>query len=395
MRDLASPGPANEGLPSDAYWYLVGFVDKNQKQWRTIIRSLPLKIGRQSSADLYLYSTSVSHEHAELFEQDGALWIRDLSSTNGTFVNSEEVEAPMRLSEGDTLHFADLVFRLGSYQPPRDTDVGETRELDTEELKSRLHEYAGEFARLMRRAAIRPFFQAMYELGDTEEVLGFELLSRGLLGGLETLPLELFYIAERLGQERELSQLCRKVGAEAARGLPADSVCFMNTHPAEIQNPKQFLRSVAELRDAVPEVRLAIEIHEAAVTGSRRIAKIRDGLRDLEVQLAYDDFGTGQSRLRQIAEVPPDYLKFDMSLIRDLDRASDERVQFVSGLVATTRSIGVVPIAEGIESRAEARACIDVGFEYAQGYYFSLPRPVPSTLEDGADAEQASASPTP
>jgi EAL domain-containing protein (putative c-di-GMP-specific phosphodiesterase class I) len=339
MNDRALPHPAAEGLPCKAYWYLVGFVDKNQKQWRTIIRSLPLKIGRQSSADLYLYSTSVSHEHAELFEQDGALWVRDLGSTNGTYVNSTLITGAAKLNDGDTLHFADLVFRLGAYQPPLDTDQGATRELDTEELATRLREYTSDFTHLMSREAVRPYFQAMYKLCGADDVLGYELLSRGLLGGLETLPLELFYIAERLGQERELSRLCRKVGAQAAQRLPGDPICFMNTHPAEIQEPERFLKSVAELRAEVPGLRLVIEIHEAAITGSRRIGKIRDGLRDLEVLLAYDDFGTGESRLRQIAEVPPDYLKFDMSLIRDLDRAP----------------------------------CLDAGFEFAQGYYFSVP----------------------
>lgn len=367
------PGP---DLPSDAYWYLVGFVDKNQKQWRTIIRSLPLKIGRHPGADLYLYSTSVSHQHAEFYEQDGALWIRDLASTNGTYVGSTRITEPVRLREGDTIHFADLVFRLGSYSPPQETDQGETRELDTEELVTRLHEHTVQFTQLIDAQAVRPYFQALHRMTGEGHVLGYELLSRGLLGGLETLPLELFYIAERLGRERELSQLCRSVGARAAKDLPEESVCFMNTHPAEIQEPLEFLRSVEALREQHPEVRLAIEIHEAAVTGSRGIAEIRDGLQSLDVQLAYDDFGTGQSRLLQIAEVPPDYLKFDMSLIRDLDQAPDERLQFVAGLVATTRSIGVVPIAEGIESEVEAQACVEAGFEVGQGYFYSVPGPL-------------------
>lgn len=376
MNDFPGHPRGEHGLPSDACWYLVGFVDRNQKQWRTIIRSLPLKIGRHPSADLYLYSTSVSHAHAELFQRDGALWVRDLGSTNGTFVNSVPIAEPVMLKDGDTLHFADLVFRLGAYEPPRDTDQAETRELDTEELATRLREYTAEFTSLMSQEAVRPYFQGLYRLAETREVLGYELLSRGLLGGLETLPLELFYIAERLGKERELSQLCRKVGGEAALGLPGDPVCFMNTHPAELQQPRQFLKSVRQLREQLPDLRLVIEVHEAAVTGSARIRRIRDGLREMEVKLAYDDFGTGRSRLREIAEVPPDYLKFDMSLIRDLDRAPDERQQFVAGLVNTASSIGIVPIAEGIETRVEAEACSRAGFEYAQGYYFSLPVPV-------------------
>lgn len=368
--------PGREALPSDAHWYLVGFVDKNQKQWRTVIRSLPLSIGRQPSADLYLYSTRVSHRHAELFEQEGGLWIRDLDSTNGTYVNSVRVVEPVRLQEGDTLHFADLVFRLGAYDAPAETDQGRTRELDTDELVTRLHESTQEFAELMSAEAVYPYFQGMYGMEESGRILGYELLSRGLLGGLETLPLELFYLAERLGREAELSRLCRRVGARAARELPGDPICFMNTHPAETREPSRFLRSVEELRAEYPDLRLAIEIHEAAVTGERAIAEIRHGLRSIDIALAYDDFGTGQSRLRQIAEAPPDYLKFDMSLIRDLDRATDERFQFVSGLVATARSIGIASVAEGVESKVEAQACLDAGFEFAQGYFYSHPAPI-------------------
>ncbi len=368
--------PDGEGLPSDSYWYLVGFIDKNQKQWRTIIRSLPLAIGRSPSADLYLYSTSVSHRHAELFEQEGALWIRDFGSTNGTYVNSKRLAGPVQLHEGDSLHFADLVFRLGAYNPPADTDQVQTRELDTDELVTRLHELTSDFGNLLSEEAVSPYFQGMHEMEGRQEVLGYELLSRGFLGGRETPPLELFYLAERLGREQELSRLCRKVGARAAGELPGNRICFMNTHPAETQNPPQFLRSVEALRGEFPDLRLAIEIHEGAVTGSRGIADIRKGLRSMDIALAYDDFGTGQSRLRQIAEVPPDYLKFDMSLIRDLHQAPAERLHFVGGLVATARSIGIVPIAEGVESAAEAEACMNVGFPYAQGFFYSRPAPV-------------------
>ena len=378
------PASGRASLPADAYWYLVGFVDRHQKQWRTVIRSLPLRVGRHSSADLYLYSTSVSHLHAEFFQQDSSLWLRDLDSTNGTYVNSTKLTRPVQLEEGDTIHFADLTFRIGVYTPPIDTNPAHTHELKTEELAGRLHEYTGEFTRFMDKADLRPYFQGVFGLNNGLDVLGYELLSRGLFGGLETLPLELFYIAERLGRERELSQLCRQVGASAAGRLPGNPLCFMNTHPAEIGRPQELLGSLEQLREQAPDIRLAIEIHEAAVTDYQAVAELRSGLRQLEIELAYDDFGTGRSRLAEIAEVPPDYLKFDMSLIRDLDAASDERLQFVAGLVETARSIGIVSIAEGIETEKEADACRKAGFKHAQGYYLALPRPVEETAAESS-----------
>jgi EAL domain-containing protein (putative c-di-GMP-specific phosphodiesterase class I) len=362
-----------KGTPLGPYWYLVGFVDTNRKQWRTVIRSLPLRIGRRSDADLYLYSTAVSHEHAEIFERDGSLWIRDLGSTNGTFVNTVQVEGSSPLKEGDTLHFGDLSFRLSVYRPPIDTDGGRTRVLDTSEMSVHLLGLREEFAQLMAAESIVPYFQEVQHL-DGGETLGYELLSRGRLGGLETVPTELFFLAERLGMECELSDLCRRVGVRAALRLGPSPLCFLNTHPGELQQLDALIQTVSELRQAVPDVRMSIEIHEAAVTVPSAVRELRERLEEMEVTLTFDDFGAGQSRLAELGESPPHYLKFDMRLIRNLHTASPERYEFLTGLVAMARRLGIVPIAEGVESKMESTACREVGFEYAQGYFLSLPR---------------------
>ena len=72
-------------------------------------------------------------------------------------------------------------------------------------------------------------------------------------------------------------------------------------------------------------------------------------------------------------EVPPDVLKFDISLVRNIHRASLKRRQMVLTLVSMVREFGIAPLAEGVESQDEADACLDLGFEYAQGYHFGRP----------------------
>jgi EAL domain-containing protein (putative c-di-GMP-specific phosphodiesterase class I) len=359
----------------DSYWYLVGYADGSRRQWRTAIQTLPLLIGRKSEADLYLYSSSVSHNHAEIFEDNEGLWIRDLGSTNGTWVNSDRVSAPVRLREGDTLHFADLPFRLGHYDPPVDTDRRSTRVLQASEMAAYLLGLRDEFTELIASRAIRTYFQAVQELngGGT---LGYEILSRGQLGGIETVPTELFFLAERLGLECELSQLCREVGTEAASKLSGSPLYFLNTHPQELQQTDELMQSLSDLRRQYPDVRIAIEIHEGAVTEPQAILGLRGELEDLDIALAFDDFGTGRSRLMEIGESPPHFLKFDMGLIRNLHLATQERLKLLEGLVDTAARIGVVSVAEGVESKAEVDACRDVGFEYAQGFFLSLPQPL-------------------
>jgi EAL domain-containing protein (putative c-di-GMP-specific phosphodiesterase class I) len=65
-----------------------------------------------------------------------------------------------------------------------------------------------------------------------------------------------------------------------------------------------------------------------------------------------------------------------MSLIRDIDKAAADRVKFLGSLVRISFDMGIAPLAEGIETEAEAKVCAELGFALAQGYYFGRPAPV-------------------
>ena len=97
-------------------------------------------------------------------------------------------------------------------------------------------------------------------------------------------------------------------------------------------------------------------------------------LRELDMRLAYDDFGAGENRLVELVEAPPDFLKFDISLVRDLD-VSEHRQQLLASLLKVTRDLNITSVAEGIETAGEAEACQRAGFELAQGFFFGRPAP--------------------
>lgn len=344
-------------------WYLEGYVDVGRSSWRTIIHSMPLVIGRGSSAGLQLYSEKVSHRHAELY-LDGGLQIRDLESTNGTYVNGERVRTTRSLAAGDVIRFGDILLRLASYEVPLSTG---TKALSTEELTAFVAEQSDDFLKLLETRAIRPLFQPVFDT-RTLSIFGYELLCRGNLEEFETAPAELFFLAEQLDRAVELSRVCREVGFDAAAPLVESAHLFVNSHPSEIPDMRGFLDSLAQLQAGAKGTRLVVEIHEAAMTDIGKMTEIRSALHELGIALAFDDFGTGQSRLQALADVPPDYLKFDMSFVRDLHRVSQRRKILVRRLVSMSRSMGIVPVAEGIESPEELEACLDAGFELAQGH---------------------------
>src|SRR5256885_16736849 len=103
--------------------------------------------------------------------------------------------------------------------------------------------------------------------------------------------------------------------------------------------------------------------------------ELRAVLYALEMRLAYDDFGAGQARFVELVEVPPDFLKFDMKLVQGLHTASLARQQLVGSLVQMASDLGILPLAEGIESEEDGIACRELGFVLGQGYYYGRPAP--------------------
>ena len=176
-----------------------------------------------------------------------------------------------------------------------------------------------------------------------------------------------------------LSCLLRREGLRHGRALGAEAPLYLNTHPTEIGMPG-LPEALRTLRDEFPDARVVLEIHEAAVTSPQVLSSLREHLQDLKIRLAYDDFGAGQARLLELADVPPDVIKFDLQMIHGLPDATPEKRQMVASLVQMVRSLGVVPLAEGVETLEEATVCQELGFELAQGYFFGYPAPVGTWL---------------
>ena len=368
---------------NETFWYLEGYMDADQRGWRTMIRSFPMTVGRSSSADVRLRSNKVSNVHLELFLDDGGIRLRDLDSTNGTFVNFNRVSGEVELAEGDVILIGDREFRLARYES---SDFTATTTMSTGQLRDYFTARERDFHVIMRSEAVVSHLQPMVSLGGEGELFGFEVLSRGSVDGAQIPPAELFSVAEKLGREEELSELCRTKGMGAASRLPAPHRIFLNTHPRELERPRKLVDSLLKVSKLYPDIQVVLEVHEAAATGARRIRRLREELESLGYELAFDDFGAGRSRFKEIAEASPHYLKFDKGLIRNLHKA-EQRMQLLASLVPTVESMGIQPVAEGVETPEEASACRELGFRLAQGYYFGHPQPVEALGVEPADRE--------
>jgi EAL domain-containing protein (putative c-di-GMP-specific phosphodiesterase class I) len=344
-------------------WYLCGAISDGERTRELVISKARFTTGRRSTCDLRLGWQTVSGLHAEFITTGKILCLHDLGSTNGTFVNGRRINTDTILSDGDIVQFGRAEFRVGSRS---EDDAGGTMNWNGIGLPSRL---IG-FEELISGNGLVPHYQPIVKLSDASTV-GFEVLARSRIPEFPT-PREMFETAAQLDQEQELSEASRFFGVEKGFGMPAAQTLYLNTHPTELQGDR-LIRSLERLRDSAPNQSLSLEIHEAAVTDLDAMAQLRRQLTDLNIDLAYDDFGAGQARMLDLVEVPPDVLKFDISLVRDINNASSKRHRMVSMLVEMVRDFGISPLAEGIETSAEAKTCQQLGFELAQGFYFGRP----------------------
>lgn len=353
---------------SQSVWILASLGDQPTEEL-TVIHPFPFSIGRKVGCSLQIPSKTISGHHADLILEEGKLVVVDRNSTNGTFVNGRRTKAETTVDDGDMLQFADFAFRL-----KQDHSGVVSMNTQCEDVCDQALALV-QFDRLMEHRLVTPHYQPIVQIGNLKTA-GYEVLARSTVFGLES-PKALFGAAAKLNMEVELSQMLRWEGIREGIRLSKNADIYLNTHPLEMTRPG-LIESMRQLREFAPESCITLEIHESAITNLRDMNRLRDALDELKVQLAYDDFGAGQNRLPELCSVPPDILKFDMSLIKGLDRTAIDRIQFLNNLVRICRDIGIIPLAEGIETQVESELCAEIGFVLGQGYYYGRPSPVAS-----------------
>lgn len=325
------------------------------------INRSPFQIGRQEGMSLTIPREYVSSRHAEISVDYDTLIVRDLNSTNGTFKNGERVTQPTPIHNGDRLTFADLSFIVhheaasAPVQPARESTLPEgTRALD----------------RVLLPGEIIPHFQSIVSL-DNNQIVGCEALARSRIDGLQT-PDKMFMVASRLNLQAELSRNLRLVCFQTGNMLWQTPHLFVNMHVEELST-SGLLDSLRTIREVNPTLPITLEIREPVKHETQLIQRFREKLKTLQMTLAYDHFGLGHTGRAELAAVRPDYVKFDMNLIREIHLAPTAQQALLAKMVHMVREFGIVPVAMGIESDSEHMVCRKVGFELGQGFFYGKP----------------------
>lgn len=212
----------------------------------------------------------------------------------------------------------------------------------------------------------------------TVKVVGYEALARwrhpqrGLVPPADFIPLaEETGLIERLG-----AWVLTKACADMA-GLCDDLKIAVNFSPAQFRNA-ELVNNVkrALAASSLAASRLQLEITESTLmqNDSGTVEQLQS-LRSIGIQIVLDDFGTGYSSLSYLQSYPISCIKIDRSFVRTLG-GSRSAGPIIRAITTLASSLGMVAVAEGVETQAQLEEVGQLGCCEAQGYYFSEPKPI-------------------
>ena len=235
----------------------------------------------------------------------------------------------------------------------------------------------GDFLRnALREDRIEAFLQPIVDVRG-KEVIAFEVLVRIRDGELIVPAGEFIEVAEELGMAKELDrEVFRKGLAHYARvsAKHPQAKLFFNLFPRSF-NDLAWVSGIPELaRNAgVPCDKLVLEITEReALPNLTQVRAALEELRASKISVALDDFGSGFSSFLYLKYLSIDYVKIEGSFVRNM--VADERDRIiVEQINSMAHRFGLKTVAEFVEDEETAKMLVEIGVDYAQGYYFGRP----------------------
>jgi EAL domain-containing protein (putative c-di-GMP-specific phosphodiesterase class I) len=231
---------------------------------------------------------------------------------------------------------------------------------------------AGIDAKLDR--ALRSLWMAYQPVVAANEgsVYGYEALLRSD-EPLLLLPKAVLKAAEKMRRVNEVGRAVRDAVASDMEFMPeSGAFAFLNVHPEDLLDPALYLPSAPLTRVAQ---RVVLELSDRASLDSVVDARERiERLRALGFRIAIDDLGAGQADSSTFAQLEPEFVKIDLSIIRGVDKDPSKR-KMVHALVRLCHNMGKSVIAEGVENAGERDTLVEAGCDFLQGYFLGSPAP--------------------
>ena len=256
---------------------------------------------------------------------------------------------------------------------------GELLEFDPEVYRTDLQERRchEEFRRLINEELVTYHFQPIIDAKDGS-VFAYEALMRVDLPTLHS-PADVLRLAREencLHEVERITFFCASSAYQAlenAGKVVPSALLFVNSIASQYLTPDELSEYSARYASILP--RIVIEITEEEVLDPKAL-RIKQTIPGSSGAFALDDYGSGYSNERSLLELSPNYIKIDLSIIRDIDTDANKR-QIVSNTVSYAHQRGMKVVAEGLETADEVRTVLSLGVDLLQGFFLAMPQAEP------------------
>ncbi|RYG62974.1 EAL domain-containing protein, partial [bacterium] len=241
---------------------------------------------------------------------------------------------------------------------------------------------SGWFLELLREKRFETHFQPIISVDKPDQVFAFEALLRARTNKAVIAPDTLFNLARGLNLGRQLDDAARQCAIENAAKHRMTSKIFLNISPNTLGDGRDTLTStlMAIERFGLQHDQFVFEIVESeCIEDLPQLKSALAGLRKAGFRIALDDLGAGYASLQLLAQLRPDYVKLDRELMTGVD-TDPFKALIAQKLLETARALGVVTVAEGVESKGQWEWLRAHGGDFAQGYYFARPSSPPPVM---------------
>lgn len=228
-----------------------------------------------------------------------------------------------------------------------------------------------ELQRLITESRVRSVFHPILRIADRSG-FGHEALTRPIGAHAFESVEELFAFAETTDLLSAFERLCRSTAIRAAGKLPRRGLLFLNASARALEDPEWSSGGVDALlaQNGMSPKDVVIELTERlAVAHVDTFSAVLRSFKERGYRVAVDDMGAGYASLQSLASIEPEFLKFDVSLVRDIDKSSIKR-SLLESLRSLADKIRARVIAEGIEREEERATLLSLGVELGQGFLF-------------------------
>lgn len=229
----------------------------------------------------------------------------------------------------------------------------------------------GELNHILQEKLVQYAFQPIVDV-QNRCIFAYEALIRPESKIIRT-PGELLRIAEaqsKLGEIERMSWFLSMADFHFLEKQNRNIKLFINSIPNQCLTSEEFEELERTYEDFLPN--MVVEVTEEMKTDERKEAKKAKWCKKHGVAMALDDYGSGYSNSDMLISKKFQYVKLDMTLIRDIHLHPDNQ-ELIAGMITFCHTNGQKVVAEGIENEEELKVVIRLGVDYVQGFFLAKP----------------------